>query len=186
MMKWLLAIISGILAIIINFNSSSIISMVIFSIITGAAIFFGASIIINSIKTMKEKPLKSLLFIVLVFVGGGILYIALFGSLYGGCIQMVVNDYLRTNIITGKCDYGGGAPNPCKAETPWYYQKGCEGVSKEEIIELIKQSSNMVTMRDWCTMFCNAQNGLDSPNCNISVPIVSPETGKIFCSDFFS
>jgi hypothetical protein len=181
MKKWLMIAISLIAAVIINFNSSSLIILLIFSLILGAIIFLILTLadkLLNHIKK-KEYPraLAKLGFILLIMFGCYIIY-AMFT---GACFAVATLPYFRANIFTGECDYGGGGHDSCSTSSPWYYKKGCGNLTKEQKIEIIKTSSSLDELKITCAELCSID---DLPqNCSYSfVPYGFPDQ-EILCSD---
>ena len=68
---------------------------------------------------------------------------------------MVTPPHFRTNILTGKCGFGGSAP--CVARDPWYYRSGCD-IPKEEKIEVLKKSRSYDYVVYQCNINCDRGN----------------------------
>ena len=120
----ILMLVSLIISVIINFNKTSFSSFIINSLIFTLIIFIALVLIIKIVKSIKEKNIKKVilllfLLIILLFIYGIGNFI--FTSLVS---PTETPAHFRTNILTGKCDFGGWSPNA--VSDPWYYSPGCE------------------------------------------------------------
>jgi len=149
---WLIiGIISLVVSIILNFNSASFSSFIIFSLISGFIIFGILTLIVKSIQNIKQKNTnKALKFGVLSVVAIVVFYFGyiLMSGLTG---QSVTSDHFRTNLFTGQCDYGGGAP--VVVSDPWYYEPDCDSDAKK--LEAIRNTGYYDTRLQECKKFCD-------------------------------
>lgn len=143
----LLAAISLIIAVATNLKIYSILnifmtSLLIFYILLALIIFGIIKLIIKLIKAAKEKNIKrvislgalSLLMIIVYFL------LKLFVINSSICASALQRAHFRTNIITGKCDFGG--EYHCLAGDPWYYKPDCDISNEEKEIIKSKFQSN--------------------------------------------
>jgi hypothetical protein len=145
----MIALLSFCAAIILNFNSSSISGLVIISIIQGL-LFFGA--ILLPVKFVQALLAKKILLSILILCL--ILLIAFFYDAFFlavGYLPAVTPAHFRTNIITGKCDFGGYSPN--LALDPWYYQTGCN-ITMQEKIDILVTHKIYYPMLEDCKVLC--------------------------------
>lgn len=147
------SLISLVLAAIVSFNSISFSKFVIFSLIF-TILIFGASLFLRKVIMYfrrKEigKGMRLLIFgFVLGVLGMGIM--AMFVSIGSPAITP---NHFRTNILTGKCDFGKYNSN--RIQDPWYYKQGCD-LPKEKLIPLIDaikdtRDISVVVCRQYCT-----------------------------------
>ena len=150
------AVLSLIVSIVINFNAKSVTGFLIGSLILALIIFGILALIVKSIKNIKEKNTKkAILFGVLSVIA---IVIFSFGYLmftYGGmCLTAITPAHFRTNILTGQCNYGGGAS--CVSSDPWYYKPGCDSDAKKT--KAIENTIYYDTRLQECKKFCDDNN----------------------------
>ncbi|MFH1211745.1 MAG: hypothetical protein V1659_02330 [Candidatus Woesearchaeota archaeon] len=173
---WLLLLLASfVVSVILNFNSSSFTVFLIRTFVIGALLFGFFRFAIKAVLAGKERKIGdtiaysvlALLFI-LAFLGIFFLLAA------GGVSPSETFAHFRTNIFTGKCDFGGYSSH--RKSEPWYYKQGCN-LTKEEKIGLIKISPDLERLRKACG-YCS-EVGIDS--CIMAFGYNS----QIKCSDVF-
>ena len=133
------AVISLIISVIINFDSESVATFLIVSLILGGILFGVSTSIIMMIQKIKQKNTKkavlfgvlSVSLVIVLFIG----YLGFFGSRY--CLDPTAPEHFRTNVFTGQCDFGG-YPS-CAVSDHWYYKPGCD-IPDEEKTEILKKN----------------------------------------------
>ncbi len=197
-MSWkIILLLSIIISIIINFNSYTFSGFLISSIIIALVIFGFVTLILATIRNIKKKKIKKSVILsattIILLLSVVIVYIFL--NFTSVCATLFVSDYFRTNIITGKCEIGGGGSNPCVARDPWYYKVDCN-ISKKEKIKLLENYEFLesylpiASCKETCerynrtyseSWFCDSKlMGTDDISCNdiLSCPNISCSTNQ--------
>jgi vacuolar-type H+-ATPase subunit I/STV1 len=151
--SWILIVaISFIISIIINFNKEKFIDFLIGSLIFGFVLIGVLILITKSVKGIKERNIKkAILFGVLSIIAIIISFCGYILFSYGMCETAITSAHLRTNILTGQCNFGGYSG--CHSPGPWYYKSGCN-ISLEEKVELAKRSRWYNMVIEECNDIC--------------------------------
>ena len=149
---WLVVgIISLIIGLIIHFNEIRFRLFLSYTIVSSTLIF---GFIYSTIKLLENRKNKKklryislLVFVIILFFAFHyhLIYIKSHGVPSG------TPNHFRTNIITGKCDFGGGSAY--KVSNPWYYQRGCD-LPVKEIVDILKNEEFYKEMVNWCENNC--------------------------------
>jgi len=158
----MLYILSLIVSIIFNFNSPSLVGLIIFSLFLSLIIFGILILVVKSIQSVKEKKYKkAILFAVISIITIVILSFGYFMFPSGFCLTAITPAHFRTNILTGQCDFGGY--NPCVSNDPWYYKQECD-LSQEKLIDVLKESNRYEFQVNDCNRYC--QTGSEQIFCD--------------------
>lgn len=144
------AVISLIISVIINFNSTSVSGFLTGSLSLGLIIFVASTLIVKLIQNIKQKNTgKAVLFCVLFsfFLFGYLI----FSGVQDVSLPLVTPAHFRTNILTGQCDFGGYSGHV--TSDPWYYKPGCDIPIKEKI-EIFKKTRWYDQATEDCNMLC--------------------------------
>jgi len=162
----ILAAISLIVSVIANSNATKFETFVISSLFWAAILFGVIVLVIKAIDSFKNKNLKKFLIFFLCAIP--LILLVLFGYIlvagHRGVIPTMTPPHFRTNILTGQCEYGGGAANLVR--DPWYYKPDCD-YTKEEKIEFLKRKELYGYMAYRCELDCNKIKNI-SQNMNTS------------------
>jgi hypothetical protein len=150
---WILnTVMSLVISIIINFDAKVLSLFILRTLLIALFIFGILSLLIKSIQNaIKKNKKRAILFgiffvlTVVVFSFGYIRY-----SSGGLCARMVTPAHFRTNIFTGKCEFGGYSN--CWHSDPWYYKPDCDSVSVK--IKVLKNTKYYELMLEECNRFC--------------------------------
>lgn len=142
---------------VLNFNETSLVSFVGFSLFMGLVSFLIIFLGLSSLDKWKEKDTKKAVYfavpaviLVLVFVFFSFFLVGIPRAV----LPAIVPAHFRTNILTGQCEFGGHS-NYIK-KSPWYYSEGCD-LSKPELVDIIKNSDSSFvhgSVVDDCNDFC--------------------------------
>jgi len=115
---------------------------------------------------------KTIIWVSVVFV----LLVLLFFwySFSGVCADAIRPNHLRTNILTGQCDFGGY--DSCYRGDPFPWKRGCDDLTKEGKILLIKDSDDIERTLEFCAESCGEEISL---NCTSTLL----EDEEILCVD---
>ena len=143
---------SLIIAFVLNFKfrTSYILIFLLVTLIFGCTIFLFFTFISRSLSHLKKRNTKQAIeyillttFILIVIISG----IILSTRIIAGGNMFPTPAHFRTNIITGKCDYGGYSIY--SVSDPWYYKKDCD-LSEEEKNEIKKKAPNYEEIVENC------------------------------------
>ncbi|MDA3856055.1 MAG: hypothetical protein PF569_07365 [Candidatus Woesearchaeota archaeon] len=163
------AFISIIISVTINFNyHGSVLGFLSITIFKGFLFFLGLTSIYHLVLSFKDKKYKKSIFfgslLVLLF------FFAFFLNNTEGelCSMAIQFPHFRTNILTQKCEFGGGAG--CLIGEPWYYNSGCD-ISEEEKLNILKNDEKVILE---CKFIC--EQNFEYKYCS----------GIYRCNEFFS
>jgi hypothetical protein len=157
-----LLIASFIVGLVFAFNSPSILSLLLFTVIWGTVIFAILSALADARTAYKggkkKEAVKQILFSLFVFIiiGGIASSILLAG------FPAIKSAHFRTNILTGNCNYGGYG-NMSRPD-PWYQKQGCD-ISAAEKGKLLRESDLAPKLYSACQNKCKG----DLVACNEAV-----------------
>lgn len=145
-------VVSLVVSVAINFNAISVTDFLIGSLTLALSIFVILTLLIKTVQNIKKKNKKAILFGVLSVVAIVLFYFGYLMFLHGGGkLPAGTPNHFRTNILTGQCDYGGGAPHV--SSDPWYYKEGCD-LPKDKLIDILKNSNQYEFQLNECNRLC--------------------------------
>jgi predicted PurR-regulated permease PerM len=129
---------SIVIALILNFNQSSLAYVIIFSSFCAIIFFLTAKLLQKILTHKKIKKVHLIFYVLLIFSYGLFYYLYPVHIPSGGCnITYYYRGHPATNSITNKCEI---VKEGCFVdEDPWYYKKGCN-ISKEELEQLYNKA----------------------------------------------
>ena len=150
--RLIIAILSLIISISITYNSLELhtfaIATVILALFSYVIISLAYKLVLESIESMRQRKIIKAVFgafllSVLIIAVLSILFMLKFGGW-----TTWPSPHLRTNILTGRCDYGVDSQGD-----PWYYRDGCE--SSEDAIEALQKAGQYNSELAICKMRCD-------------------------------